>query len=101
MKKEEKINQLAEQLLNTATEANSKTKATIILSTFETEDGEKTGLITAASGTIIGLAATITMAMTKSKELKEAIMMAASVGGIMCDDSQFPMGLAALLGGKK
>lgn len=101
MKKEEKINKLAEELLNTATDTKSKTKATIILSTFDKEDGENTGVIIAASGTVVGLAATITMAMMKSEELKEAIMMAASVGGMMGGDSPFPMGLAALLGGKR
>lgn len=102
MKKEERMNGLATELLNEAAKDQNKKCATIILSSFDVNDGENTGCITAACGTVIGMATVLTVAMQKNEHLKEAIMMAAGLGGIMGGDSpssSFPFGLAALLGG--
>lgn len=101
MKKEETITGMATELLNMVAEEKNKNNAMIILSVFDTEDDEKSGSITAACGTVTRMATILSFAMMKDEHLKEAVMMAADLNGIIGGESpssSFPRGLAALLG---
>lgn len=101
MKRESKINEMATELLNMVAEGENKNNAMIILSVFDTENKGESGSITAACGTVIRMATILSFAMMKDEHLKEAVMMAAGLNGIIGGESpssSFPRGLAALLG---
>lgn len=100
MKREEKMNGLATELLNEAAKDQSKKHGTIILSTFDTGE-DNTGCITAACGSVVGMASVLSITMMKNEHLKAAIMMAADMNQMFDDAniSSSPLALAALLGG--
>lgn len=77
MKREEKVNELVRELISTVNEKQNKKCATIVLSLFGSEDGERIGEIIAATGTIVGLTTVIAKAMDENEIIKKSIMMAA------------------------
>lgn len=77
MKREEKVNELVRELISTVNEKQDKKCATIVLSSFGSEDGERIGKLIAATGTIVGLTTVIAKAMDENEIIKKSIMMAA------------------------
>lgn len=61
---------------------------------------KKIGEIVATNGSILGMTAVIAKAMEENEAIKTSIMMAAKFHTDTQIQSPFPLGLAALLGGK-
>lgn len=103
MKKEETISKLVDVLLNVAGNSENQIDATIILSAVTTEDGENVGNIIAATGNVVGFAAIIVLAMEENEQLRTAFEVVNGYFNMKKGNSvssPFPLGLAALLGGK-
>lgn len=91
MKREERIETMVKELIETVANQPHGMCATIVLSAYESEDKKKIGQTIAAHGSPVAISAILVKAMEESDVLRDSIQMAGKMYDLMNGDAVPPI----------